>query len=336
MVASSGHDIYSTLQHDMKPEEGVRSSGESSDLQSPTHQGRTLLSLMLSDNCKLLSLGLLEISMFSPTFFQKSVISWKLKVHAAIIALQHDYASLTAQQPPLLEISLQMSLANAHTGAYPDYYTVSPPPRSHISHGYSVQQLPHAPGNGGRPIESRYTATSKRRLPSGPSSHDSSQPGQARMSVVLAYGNQKPPMSLSSGHQGPAMNTAPSGDLRKSQKKTTSTTAVIACRQWCVSRSYRSDFIKSLIKTKIKPSTNPTPLGVFLDLSQYVATIQDPRTLDDLAVLPPPLAPPLQRRRTTADRDRSLLSIDDNDDDDDNDALPPAKRTMPSDTPSPQ
>lgn len=169
----------------------------------------------------------------------------------AIIAPQYDYASLTAQQPPLLEISLQMSRANAHTAVYPDYYTVSPPPRSQISHDYSVQQLTHSPlpaGHNARPVELRYSAPSERRLSSGSGPSHDSQPGQARTSAILVYGDQKPPMSSSSEHQEHAMDTATPNDPRKSQKKTS--TAVIACRQWCVSRLSLSYFIKSLIKKK--------------------------------------------------------------------------------------
>ncbi|KAG6896005.1 hypothetical protein C0992_010936 [Termitomyces sp. T32_za158] len=231
MVASSGHEIYSTFQHDMNAEEGARSSGESSGLQSPM---------------------LLKPS-FSPTHSFRCRDQLEAQGAAAIIAPHYEYESLTAQQPPLVEISLHMSRANAHPTAYPEYYSVSPPPRSQISHGYVVQQVvhPHFPaGSNGRPVESRYTGTSERRLPGGPSHGGSSlEPGgQARTS---AYGgDQKPPMSFTSEHQEPpATSTAPAAnDPRTSQKQTS--TAVIACRQWWVSRSSMSYFIKSLIKPK--------------------------------------------------------------------------------------
>ncbi|KAG6860778.1 hypothetical protein C0995_007682 [Termitomyces sp. Mi166 len=192
MVTSSGHEIYSTFQHDMNTDEGARSSGESSGLQSPTHFGTS----------------------FSPPGGDSFRYHDQLEVEgaSAIIAPQYDYTtSLMTPQSPLLEMQVQMSGASPHTTAYPGYYTVAYPPRNQISHDYPVQHLPHSrlpSGHTGGPINSRYTTSSERRLPSEPS-HDSSHSSQDRMSsLVTVNDDQKPPMPSSSEHKEPSTNAA--------------------------------------------------------------------------------------------------------------------------------
>ncbi|KAG5351415.1 hypothetical protein C0989_006525 [Termitomyces sp. Mn162] len=205
----------------MNPDEEARSSGESSVLKSPTHFGTS----------------------FPPPHGNSFRCPDQLvQGAAAITAPQYDYTvSLAAQQPPLLEAPLRFSDANAHAAAYRNYYTVTLPPRNEISHDYADQDLSHL-SHSGRPIV-RAQSTSERRLSSGPSSHDSSQPaGEAETSV-----DKEPPI----GNEKPSTNTTMPKQPRGYQR--TVSTVVIACRQ-CRGRKIRCDSTRPVCNNCVRRS----------------------------------------------------------------------------------
>ncbi|KAG6830738.1 hypothetical protein H0H87_007214, partial [Tephrocybe sp. NHM501043] len=212
MVVSSGGDMYPQFRHGMNPGERELSSGESSGLQSPTQFGAS----------------------FSPPHsdsFRYQHDQLEAQQTAAIVAPHYDYpTSLTPQQPPLLEIPLDMSGSGTHTVPYTDYYTVALPPRNHVSHDYPVQHLSNPrlpPSHSVPPLDSRFFNSHERRLPSEPA-HDHPQARQARTSnAVPVDDDRKPPMSSTSGHREPSMDATTASGSRDSRKAIS--TVVIAC-----------------------------------------------------------------------------------------------------------
>ncbi|KAG6829572.1 hypothetical protein H0H92_004121 [Tricholoma furcatifolium] len=136
--------------------------------------------------------------------------------------------------PPLLDILLQMSGTGTHAVSYPDYYTLSLPPRNHISNDYLFQHLSHSrtsPSHGGEVIDSRYPNTPERRLPSGVSldaTHTHSK--QVRPTTTTPDNDGKPHPSSSPEQKDISAKAATTSGSRAPRKE--ASTVVIACRQW--------------------------------------------------------------------------------------------------------
>ncbi|KDR67042.1 hypothetical protein GALMADRAFT_1133694 [Galerina marginata CBS 339.88] len=222
MVASSNADVYSPFQQTMISEEGPQSSEEGSGLHSPVFGAP-----------------------YHPTHGDSFRYHHdQLDVHhsAGMLPPQYnDYAhSLNAQQPPILDTALELPNSSARHVTFSSQYAI--PPRNQLGLDFSAQspvnsRIPPAAHNG-QSIDFRYSPTTERRLPGGPS-HDHSYTRPSGTSSALPMDSDHrsslvPSSARSDNSPAAEASTSP----RESRKEISS--VVIACRQ-CRSRKIRCD-----------------------------------------------------------------------------------------------
>ena len=148
-----------------------------------------------------------------------------------MMAPSYDYGhSMSAQQPPILDTSLELPNTSARVPFSPQYSVST---RNQLGIDFPVQSPVNSripPVHGVPPVSFRYSPPGERRLPPIPT-HDHSYAQQAEQSSGAIVDDDRCPADSSDSRLETTLATSTPSSSSKSAKRE-STNVVIACRQW--------------------------------------------------------------------------------------------------------